>query len=99
MSAAAKEREGRRERKREKTDLFKSGRKNPLGISDLLRGQLDVSNERGQRTYDDGLGKTMYALIDSRTCGRPLRDALRCPYTWTRLPPDIDIPCCPVRFR
>lgn len=26
--------------------LFKSGRKNPLGISDLLRVQLDVSDER-----------------------------------------------------
>lgn len=26
--------------------IFKSGRKNPLGISDLLRVQLDVSNER-----------------------------------------------------
>lgn len=38
---AAKE----RERKGEE-NLFKSGRKNPLGISDLLRVQLDVSNER-----------------------------------------------------
>lgn len=90
------EREGGRERKREKTNLFKSGRKNPLGISDLLHVQLDVSNERptGARWRS---GKN-YALIDSRPC-RLLRDALRCPYTWTtRLPFDIDIPSSAVRY-
>lgn len=33
-------------KKGKEENLFKSGRKNPLGISDLLRVQLDVSNER-----------------------------------------------------
>lgn len=54
-----------RGRKREKTDLFKSGRKNPLGISDLLRVQLDVSKRTTSGRAMAGSGKN-YALIDSR---------------------------------
>lgn len=48
----AKERE-----RKGKESLFKSGRKNPLGISDLLHVQLDVSNERpaAVRARDSGI--------------------------------------------
>lgn len=90
---ATKERE-----RKGKESLFKSGRKNPLGISDLLRVQLDVSNEWPVAI---AVWEKLCSNRSSDVVGRVgvLRDALRCPYTWTTLPLDIDIPCCPVRFR
>lgn len=52
---AARKRE--RERRKGEECPFKSGRKNPLGKSDLLRVHLDVSNERP--VTDGGMGKTI----------------------------------------
>jgi len=55
----------KRERKGEES-LFKSGQKNPLGISDLLRVQLDVSNEWTVVVCTIAVWEN-YALIDPRT--------------------------------
>lgn len=81
-----KYRERKRERRRERRtlgeNLFKSGRKNPLGTTDLPRVRLDVSNERPalwEKLCSNGSSKR------GRPCRPFSRDALgRCPYTWTR---------------
>ena len=55
----------KRERKGEES-LFKSGQKNTLGISDLLRVQLDVSNEWTVVVCTIAVWEN-YTLIDPRT--------------------------------
>lgn len=61
--------EGKGEKGKEES-LFKSGRKNPLGISDLLRVQLDVSNERPVVVRAIAVWEKLYSNRSSDVVGR-----------------------------